>query len=71
MKKQILSWYKQGFNDELLGDVNTTVFKDSLLYRAYNIGRLDAKLGDDVSSLDMRSDKEIVKFILQDKTLFV
>lgn len=54
----LLKVYMQGFKDELKG-------KDfhSQLLRAYNLGRTDAIIGDDVRSVDYQSNEEILKRI--------
>jgi hypothetical protein len=49
---QLLEWYIKGFNDELKGST-TTETDDRLLMKAYNIGALDAIIGDDVQDYDM------------------
>lgn len=60
--KKLLEVYYLGFNSEL----NSTEHKsygNLLLRRAYTLGRLDAKLGDDFPELDYRSEESIIKSI--------
>lgn len=59
---EILKIYHQGWNDELDGDFKNE-FKEPLLIRAYNNGRIDSIVGDDISSVDFQSNEEIIKSI--------
>ena len=52
----LLEVYKLGFDDEL-----NNVSRKSLLIAAYERGKLDALVGDDVRSVDYQSDEEILK----------
>lgn len=66
--KELLKIYMDGFNDELNG-LRRNQNPNPLLNRAYNLGMEDAMIGDDVSSSDMQSDKEIINRIRNiDKT---
>jgi hypothetical protein len=56
--KLLLQVYNQGFSDELDNIDNYTV-----ITIAYNLGRLDAQVGDDVGSVDYQTDEEILKRI--------
>ena len=60
--QELLLTYQQGFNDELRGE---TVIRNhtGLKLTAYQIGRKDAWAGDDVSSVDLQSEEEILKKI--------
>lgn len=58
----LLLVYRNGFNDELEGNAKKQ-FKDPILNRAYNVGCMDAIVGDDVRSVDYQSDEEILKTI--------
>lgn len=62
MKKEdevLMEVYMSGFNDEL--DSKEEMFNPNpLLLRAYNLGRLDAAVGDDVSSVDQQTNEEII-----------
>jgi hypothetical protein len=60
--KQLLETYMWGFNDELKG-CEKMFNPNPLLQRAYDLGRMDAIVGDDVSSLDQQTDKMILNRI--------
>lgn len=62
MDKEILRHYMFGFNDELNGELEEK-FNDELLQKAYNMGRIDALIGDDISSVDNQTEEEIIKRI--------
>jgi hypothetical protein len=53
-----------GFSDELEGE--TREFEDSMLMRAYELGRIDAFVGEDVRSIDYQSDEHLLKRIYQE-----
>jgi hypothetical protein len=57
--KELLKIYMQGFNDELNSKTSANQY-DDLKQRAYNLGRIDAIAGDDVSSVDLQSKEEIL-----------
>jgi len=58
----LLEAYMRGFDDELGGfQPNETSYP--LLLRAYNLGRQDAIVGDDVRSVDYQSDEQILSRI--------
>jgi hypothetical protein len=60
--KHLLETYMCGFNDELNG--REKMFNPNpLLQRAYDLGRLDAIVGDDVRSVDQQSDRMILNRI--------
>ena len=59
--KILLETYMLGFSDELEGE--TREFEDSILMRAYELGRVDAFVGDDVRSVDYQSDEHLLKRI--------
>ena len=62
---KLLEIYTWGFNDELDGATrDTSDFSDISLY-AYKLGKLDAIVGDDVSSNDLRSSEQILEEIKQ------
>ena len=52
----LLGVYMIGFDDEL-----SSVSRKSLLIAAYERGKLDALVGDDVRSVDYQSGEEILK----------
>lgn len=62
--EKLLEAYKWGFDDELNGAFREWEFTP-LLLRAYEYGKIDAKIGDDVSSCDMQTEEEILKQIKQ------
>lgn len=57
--KVLLETYMWGFNDELDGRTKTWN-PNPLLLRAYNLGRQDAIVGDDVRSVDYQTNEEIL-----------
>ena len=59
--KILLETYMLGFSDELEGE--TREFEDSILMRVYELGRIDAFVGDDVRSVDYQSDEHLLKRI--------
>ena len=60
--KILCETYKQGFNDEL--DGRTKMWNPTpLLLRAYNLGREDAIVGDDVRSVDYQTNEQILNRI--------
>lgn len=67
-EKRLLEVYIQGFNDELNGDSGyTEMVSDPLTLRAYNLGRADAIIGDDISYHDKQTNKEILSKIFHEK----
>ena len=58
----LLETYMRGFNDELDGR-KRLIGTDSMLNRAYNLGRDDAIIGDEVSLSDKQSNEEILAMI--------
>lgn len=60
--KVLLETYIWGFKDELDGRVKPC-FPNPLLLRAYNLGRQDAIVGDDVRSVDYQTNEEILNRI--------
>ena len=62
--KILLETYMLGFSDELEGE--TREFEDSMLMRAYKLGRIDAFVGDDVRSIEYQSDEHLLKRIYQE-----
>ena len=60
--KILLETYMCGFNDEL--DGSTKMWNQNpLLLRAYNLGRGDAIVGDDVRNVDYQTNEEILNRI--------
>ena len=64
--KDLMEIYLQGFNDEL-NNVKKTKQVVKLKQTAYDLGRLDAIVGDDVSSSDRQTNKQILDRIKYDK----
>lgn len=64
--KELLETYMWGFNDELDGRKRMWNPNPQLL-RAYNLGREDAIIGDDVSSSDLQTNDDILKRIHKPK----
>lgn len=64
--KDLMEMYLQGFNDEL-NNVKKTKHDVKLKQTAYDLGRLDAIVGDDVSSSDRQTNKQILDRIKYDK----
>lgn len=64
--KDLMEIYLQGFNDEL-NNVKKTKHDVKLKQTAYDLGRLDAIVGDDVSSSDRQTNKQILDRIKYDK----
>lgn len=60
--KELLETYMWGFNDELDGRIRMWN-PNPLLLRAYNLGRDDALIGDDVPSSDLQTNEEILNRI--------
>ena len=60
--KSLLEWYVKGFKDELNG-TSSIESENRIENRAYMIGALDAVCGDDVTSIDRKSDEEILTLI--------
>ena len=59
--KEILSYYMQGFNDELYGTTSTVI--GDVLLKAYKLGASHAIIGDDVRCVDYLSDQDILDLI--------
>lgn len=62
-KNKLLKIYMLGFNDELYSK-DYVIYDDILEQNAYDLGRGDAIVGDDLTSFDRQSDDEIVKRII-------
>ena len=60
--ESILEWYMKGFKDELRG-TSTYESDNPIENRAYMIGAMDAIAGDDMPSIDYKSDEETLDFI--------
>jgi hypothetical protein len=60
--KELLDWYMKGFHDELCG-TSTIESDDNLKNIAYKLGSQHAIIGDDISSIDLLSNKEILNII--------
>lgn len=62
--EELLEHYMKGFREELEGKPKP-VKEYNFLYRAYMLGRWDALLGDDISSVDLQTDEQILDKIKQ------
>lgn len=62
--EQLLSFYKNGWNDSADGK-QKLCFENEILQRAYDIGWFDFIAGDDVSSVDLQTSKDILMHIKQ------
>jgi hypothetical protein len=62
MDKILLDIYMEGFSDELDGKKERN-YKAHYEMRAYNLGRLDALVGDDCRSVDYQSNEQILEKI--------
>lgn len=60
--EELLGYFMQGFEDELYG-LDEKTYDASLKQRAYNLGRLDAIAGDDITSIDYKSNQDIINQI--------
>lgn len=66
MDKKLLEIYFKGWTEEnnvYMGKIEAAKYEDPLHQRAYDIGRMDYRIGDDVSSADNKSDQEILNEI--------
>jgi hypothetical protein len=61
MNETLLKYYRKGWNDCFGGKPRK--IKNKLLQRAYDIGWLDYIVGDDVSSVDLQTEEEILEKI--------
>lgn len=62
---ELLEIYMRGFNNELDG-IPDEEHSDELSKRAYDLGTIDAYCGDDVSSIDLQTNDEILNKIKSD-----
>ena len=58
-EEALMDIYMAGFVDELRGYPETK-FSKPLYERAYQLGRVDALIGDDVRSIDYQTNEEIL-----------
>jgi len=59
---KLLKVYMKGFNDELDGKIPLEN-PNPLLFRAYNLGRDDAFIGDELTSSDLQTNEDILSRI--------
>lgn len=64
--QQLLEIYRLGWNDSL-NSTKKKSYPTKLLQRAYDLGVIDAIVGDDVSSIDFQTEAEILKSIKNQK----
>lgn len=62
MDKILLDIYREGFNDELNGKKERN-YKGHHEMRAYNLGRIDAIVGDDCRSVDYQTEEQVLEKI--------
>ena len=62
--EHLLFAYMLGFNDEL-DSMSEKIYANHIVQRAYNIGRSDALIGDDISSIDNQTNEEVISRIRQ------
>ena len=60
---RLLEIYMWGFNDELDGVTRDTEGFSDVSLSAYDLGRIDAIVGDEVSSCDLKTSEEILEEI--------
>lgn len=65
-KEELLEIYLLGFEHELCC-AESTIFDNKLHQRAYQLGRDDAFIGDDVMSNNYRSKEQILKQIYNER----
>lgn len=58
LNEQLVAMYNLGFKDGL--DDRTNNFNGDLFGTAYVLGKLDAIVGDDIPSLDLQTEEEIL-----------
>ena len=61
---KLLEYYNLGWNDCADGKTGKKI-EEPLLQRAYKIGRCDFIAGDDVSSVDLQTNEDIIRHIRQ------
>ena len=61
--EELMEIYMKGFNDEFDGLSENVYSPDTLEFKAYAMGGVDAVIGDDCPSLDYRAAKEILDMI--------
>ena len=62
--EKLLEYYNMGWHD-CAENNKEKKFENKLIQRAYTIGWLDFIAGDDVSSVDMQTEQDILKHIKQ------
>lgn len=66
--KELLETYMLGFTNELEGKKEIQSLTPPLL-KAYNLGKIDAIVGDDVSSVDYQTNQQIINRIRNQNTI--
>jgi len=61
--KILLEIYHLGWDDALSPGKTYRSYPTPLMQRAYKLGKIDAQVGDDISSIDAQSDEEILASI--------
>lgn len=57
--QELLKIYMWGFEDELTGETRL-IPQELSATKAYNLGKIDALVGDDVRSVDYQTDEQIL-----------
>lgn len=65
--EELMKIYWRGWHNELDSITPLEKLDTELKQRAYDLGKIDAIMGDDVSSIDMQSKEEILKSIRMKK----
>lgn len=60
--EELLGYFMQGFEDELYS-LDEKTYDTPIKQRAYNLGRFDAVAGDDMPSIDYKSNQDIINQI--------
>ena len=63
-RSEILEIYNLGFHNELWDKTHQT-YDSKIKQTAYDVGRMDAIAGDDVSSVDLQTEDEIMDNIIK------
>ena len=60
---KLIRIYMLGFKDELYGE-DPRIYHTAIQNAAYQLGRIDGLVGDDVSAIDLQTDEQILKRII-------
>lgn len=59
----LISWYNIGWKDEMRMKPQNTDQETLLERRAYDIGRIEYRIGDDNPNIDLQTEQEIITHI--------